>query len=196
MTQFSLFGAEVAAPVLTDLDGVLLAGGQWVRTSAGARLSVVVRDRWRAEALAAEFALRGVASEEDPIITAEQGLAVRTGFTTALAAPAQAWTRGANQGPPPGFVLGPSGLRLWCIASGRADDAGFLLETTEPDDVIHTAAGAQLSRLGVPAVSIAHARLSDGVTGWRISSAKRIRRLLEIVGTAPDGAGKDWPGTR
>ena len=32
MTQFSLFGAAAATPVLEDLGGVLLAGGHWVRT--------------------------------------------------------------------------------------------------------------------------------------------------------------------
>ena len=48
MTQFSLFGAAVAEPCVDDLDGVLLAGGHWVRSGTGARLSVVVADRWRA----------------------------------------------------------------------------------------------------------------------------------------------------
>jgi|KBSSwiStaDraftv2_1062776.scaffolds.fasta_scaffold07960_2 hypothetical protein len=202
MTQFSLFGAEAASPTLADLDGVLLAGGHWVRSGAGARLSVVVRDRWRADALAEEFYLRGVScsAAEAAIIPAEQGLTVRTGFSTDLLGPAHSWTRGANQGPPAGFGLTGTGLRLWCIAAGRAagseSGAGFLLETTDPQDVIHTAAGAQLSRLGVPAVSIAHARLADGITGWRVSSAKRLRRLLEIVGPAPIGAGTDWPPGR
>ena len=39
MTQFSLFGAAAAEPARADLDGLLLAGGQWVRSPAGARLS-------------------------------------------------------------------------------------------------------------------------------------------------------------
>ena len=40
--QFSLFGAAAAQPTLDDLDGVLLAGGHWVRSGDGARLSIVV----------------------------------------------------------------------------------------------------------------------------------------------------------
>ncbi len=152
VTQFSLFGAAVAAPTLTDLDGVLLGGGWWVRSEAGARLSVIVADRWRADALVHEFHIRGVGCKpSDPsVVGAANGLAVRTTFTDDLLPYALAWTRGANQGPPPDLSLSPGGLRLWCLASGRRDDVGFLLATAEPDDVIHTSAGAQLARMGVP----------------------------------------------
>ena len=63
--QFSLFGAEAAEAVLTDLDGLLLAGGDWVRTDrdAAARLSVLVADQWRADALQAELARAALASD-------------------------------------------------------------------------------------------------------------------------------------
>ena len=62
--QFSLFGAEAADPGLSDLDGVLLAGGHWVRSGPSARLSIVVADRWRAQALTTTFAERGVADQQ------------------------------------------------------------------------------------------------------------------------------------
>ncbi|HEY3736213.1 MAG TPA: hypothetical protein VGL26_02115 [Jatrophihabitans sp.] len=197
MTQFSLFGAAVAPPTLTDLDGVLLAGGWWVRAEDGARLSVIVTDRWRADALVEEFHTRGVgcAGTDPSIVSAENGLAVRTGFTSDLFPYAQLWTRGANQGPPPNFVLGAGGLRLWCIAAGRRDELGYLLATAEPDGSTHTLAGAQLARFGVPAVSLTHARGAHGGPGWRVSSAKRMRRLVELVGPAPTAAGVDWPQT-
>jgi hypothetical protein len=191
MTQFSLFGAAVAEPSLDDLDGVLLAGGHWVRSTEGARLSVVVADRWRADALAVEFTLRGVGAA-DAIVPAEGGFGVRTAFTTALVPDAQRWTRGANQGPPPGFALEAGGLRLWVMASGRPDEAGYLLATAEPDDPVHIVGGAQLSRLGLAAVSISY----RGGPGWRVTSAKRIRRLVELLGPAPEGAVGDWPTTR
>ncbi|MEO8889601.1 MAG: hypothetical protein ABI301_00410 [Jatrophihabitantaceae bacterium] len=188
MTQFSLFGAAVAEPSLEDLDGVLLAGGHWVRSAEGARLSVVVPVRWRADALAVEFTVRGVGAQ-DAIVAAEGGFGVRTAFTTALVPAAQRWTRGANQEPPPGFALEAGGLRLWAMTAGRPDDAGYLLATDEPDDAVHMVGGAQLSRLGLAAVSISY----RGGPGWRVTSAKRIRRLVELVGPAPDGAAGDWP---
>lgn len=188
MTQFSLFGAAVAEPCLDDLDGILLAGGHWVRSGASARLSVVVAGRWRADALAAAFAERGVGGA-DAIVDAEDGVAVRTGFASDLLPAAQRWTRGANEGPPAGFVLTPGGLRLWAIAAGRADDSGYLLATAEADDPVHTAGGAQLARLGLAAVSIG----VRGGPGWRVTSAKRLRRLMELLGEAPVGAGTDWP---
>jgi hypothetical protein len=191
VTQFSLFGAEAAAPELADLDGVLLAGGHWARSAAGARLSVVVADEWRASALAAAFAERGVgvAGGDDAIVGAASGFGVRTAFAPQLAAHAARWTRGANVGLPAGFRLGAGGLRLWAVAAGRRDEAGYLLATSDPDDALHRAAGAQLSRLGVAAVSLGQ----RGGPGWRVTSAKRLRRLVELLGPPPSGAEEAWP---
>ncbi|MDT4907425.1 MAG: hypothetical protein QOI69_666 [Pseudonocardiales bacterium] len=191
MTQFSLFGAAVAEPTLDDLDGVLLGGGHWARTVTGARLSVVVADRWRADALAVAFAVRGVDCP-DAVIAAEGGFAARTGFHAVLVNSAARWTRGANEGPPIGFVLTPGGLRLWAIAAGHPDDVGYLLGTAVPDDASHLVAGAQLARLGVAGVSIS----GRGEPGWRVTSLKRIRRLVELLGEPPTGAGETWPRTR
>ncbi len=188
MTQFSLFGAAAAEPVLADLDGVLLAGGHWVRHGEVARLSVVVADAWRAEALAAEFATRGLAAE-DATVPAVGGFGVRTSFHAGLAASAARWSRGANEGPPPGLALTPGGLRLWAITSGRRDPAGYLLGTARPDDAVHLMCGAQLSRLGLGAVAIA----GRGGPGWRVTSARRIRRLGELLGASPPGGAADWP---
>jgi hypothetical protein len=197
LTQFSLFGAAVTPPTLSDLDGVLLAGGWWVRSDTGARLSVIVTERWRADALVEEFHIRnvGCAGSDPSIVPAENGLAVRTGFRAELLPYAQLWTHGANQGPPSSFVLGVGGLRLWCLAAGRHDEVGYLLATAEPDGSTHTAAGAQLSHFGVPAVSVAHPRGTHAGPGWRVSSSKRMRRLTELVGPAPEHCDGDWPGT-
>jgi hypothetical protein len=189
VTQFSLFGAAAADPVAADLDGVLLAGGQWVRAGTAARLSVVVADLWRARALAAEFVLRGAGGQS---AAAEHGYSVRTDFATDLTPHAVRWTRGANLAPPPGLALSATGLRLWALAAGRADDAGYLLGTADADGPVHLAAGAQLARLGVTGVSLG----SRGGPGWRVSSAKRIRRLAELVGEHPEGAAGDWPKVR
>jgi hypothetical protein len=187
VTQFSLFGAEAASPELADLDGVLLAGGHWARSTSGARLSVVVADEWRAQALATAFGERGVAGE-DAIVPAAAGFGVRTAFAPALVEHAARWTRGANVGLPAGFRLSAGGLRLWAIAAGRLDEAGYLLATAEPDDALHRAAGAQLARLGVAAVSLGQ----RGGPGWRVTSAKRLRRLVELLGPPPSGAEEAW----
>jgi hypothetical protein len=191
LTQFSLFGAAAAGPTLDDLDGLLLGGGQWVRSSAGARLSIVVADRWRADALVAAFAERDVAGP-DAIVAAHSGHGVRTAFTPALLSHAARWTRGAHAGLPADFRLTAGGLLLWAIAAGRRDDVGYLLSTAEPDDPVHRAAGAQLARLGVAAVSLAQ----RGGPGWRVTSHKRLRRLGELLGPAPDGGERDWPDPR
>lgn len=185
--QFSLFGAAAAEPALDDLAGVLLAGGHWVRNAGTARMSMVVADVWRADGLAAEFEARGLAAD-DAIVPAEGGWSVRTPFTAELVAPAARWSRGANVGPPAGFVLTAGGLRLWTIAAGIRDEGGYLLGTDRPDSALHLVAGAQLSRLGLAAVSVVR-----GSPGWRITSAKRLRRFAELVGAPPDLAGVDWP---
>jgi len=185
--QFSLFGAAVAEPILDDLDGVLLAGGHWARLGGTARLSIVVPDSWRADALVDAFAGRGVPEVTRAVEPAQSGVSVRTAFSTALAPHAARWMRGANEAPPPGFELSPGGLRLWAIAAGRADDAGHVLETAAAGDPLHVAAGAQLARLGLAAVSLSQH------PGWRITSVKRLRRLAELVGEPVPGAGRDWP---
>lgn len=189
VTQFSLFGAETAIPALEDLDGLLLAGGRWVRSGDAARVSVLVADLWRADALVSAFAERGV-DGPDAVVDAASGFGVRTAFAPALLPHAARWTRGANQGLPDGFRLGPGGLRMWAIATGRRDEAGYLLATDEPDDRTYQAGGAQLSRLGVAAVSLAQ----RGGPGWRVTSARRLRRLVELLGPPPPGGEADWPG--
>ncbi len=184
--QFSLFGAEAAEPSVDDLAGVLLAGGWWVRSSGAARLSVVVTDQWRADALAEAFEQLDAGPE---IVRAEGGLAVRTRFSADLLSFATNWTLGANQVPPAGFVLNSMGLRLWAITSGQNDGPGYLLGTESAETVVHSVAGAQLARLGLAAISVTR----RDSPGWRVTSVKRLRRLAEILGEPPSGAGADWP---
>ena len=188
--QFSLFGAAAVEPSLADLDGVLLGGGHWARAGASARLSVLVDPRWRAEALSAVFGQIGVGADDAGVVAAEDGLAVRTAFSPQLTPAAMRWTRGASAAPPQDFALSPGGLRLWAIAAGHRDDVGFLLGADERDDAIYQLAGAQLARLGLAAVSLTR---RGGGPGWRITSAKRLRRLAELLGEPPPGAASDWP---
>lgn len=205
--QFSLFGAAAIEPSRADLDGLVLAGGQWVRsgspdpTRAGlstpspavpaterARLSVLLAPGWRAPALVEELARRDL---DGQIVDAEGGLvAVRTPFRSDLVTAAQRWTRGAATVPPPGLVLSAGGLRLWAVATGRLDEVGYLLGTPALDHPVHRAGGAQLAAVGLAAVSIG----DRGGPGWRITGIKRVRRLAELLGEPPPSAGRDWPG--
>jgi hypothetical protein len=191
VVQFSLFGAEAAEIAVADLAGVLLAGGRWVRDGAApgnpARLSVLVNEPWRAAGLMIELRRRGLDGEQ---LTVGERYDVRTGFDLTLASMAQSWTRGANQVPPDTLELTPSGLRLWAMTAGRHDEEdSYLLGTAEPDDVTHRVAGAQLARMNLTAVSIG----ARGGPGWRITSRKRLRRLAELLGSPPPGAGEHWP---
>jgi hypothetical protein len=122
-------------------------------------------------------------------VAATVGFGVRTAFAADLAEHAARWTRGARQGLPPDFQLGAGGLRLWAIAAGHRDDVGYLLATSHGEDEIHRAAGAQLARLGVAAVALAQ----RGGPGWRVTSAKRLRRLVELLGPPPAGGEGEWP---
>jgi hypothetical protein len=187
--QFSLFGAEAAEPCIEDLDGLLLAGGDWVRIGAGAmaRLSVLVAQGWRAEALQAELFDRGLAS--DIVQAPGELIAIRTEFCRPLAAQASRWTRGASLRMPADLVLSASGLRLWAIATGRREEAGYLLAMADPDGELHRGAGGQLAKLGVAAVDVG----SRGGPGWRVTSVKRLRRLAELIGAPPAGSAGDWP---
>jgi hypothetical protein len=187
--QFSLFGAEAADPQIRDLDGLLLAGGDWVRTdrATAARLSVLVDDRWRAEALEAELRARSLSPDTAP--APGDKIAVRTDITESLVGEAARWTRGASLRLPVDLALTASGLRLWAMATGRTDESGYLLGVADIDSEVHRAAGAQLARLGVAAVDVG----LRGGPGWRVTSVKRLRRLAELVGQRPSGAGRDWP---
>jgi hypothetical protein len=188
--QFSLFGAETADATLNDLDGLVLAGGDWVRVEHGAaaRLSVLVREQWRVAALAAELDRRELGCDTAP---APGGLiAVRSQIAGSLREQAARWTRGASLRVPADLALSAAGLRLWAIAAGRTDEAGYLLSTAgerAEDSSVHRAAGRQLVQLGVPAANL----IGRGGPGWRVTSAKRLRRLAELLGDPPAGA--DWP---
>jgi hypothetical protein len=186
VTQFSLFGAAALQPTLVDLDGVLLAGGLWSRRADRARLSVVVDSRWRADGLTVEFELRQVADEVEAVVAAAEAYSVRTSFSTSLAAEAARWARGSLDGPPADLSLTAGGLRLWAMAAGREDEGGFYLAVREG---LHFVAGAQLSRLGVAAVALNR----RGKPGWRVTGTRRLRRLAELLGPAPPGAGPAWP---
>ena len=189
MSQLSLFSAEARAPRVGDLAGLLCGPGQIARFGAGdqARLSVVLADPGRAAALVAVAAAAGV--ELDAVRTESGALALRSAFRCDLAALAQAWTRGAVKAVPAEWHLDGPALRLWALAAGRADEhGGYLLALDAHAPQTHLPLVAATTRLGVPP-----ARISRG-PALRISGARRMSRLVELIGPAPAGlAAAEWP---
>jgi hypothetical protein len=184
--QLSLFGADTGPAGLDDLDGLLAGPGQVVRGPGGARVSVIVADPWRVAALAAEYAARGLKSELGH--TEDGQPAVRTAFDPALEPLAVRWMRGSRKAVPSGFVLDGPRLRCWALAAGRADPGGYLLALGPHDRPTWRAMGKALAAAGFPAEFVgprAHG------PGYRITGARRLIRLAELLGVPPDGA--DWP---
>jgi hypothetical protein len=194
MSQLSLFSAAAREPRLTDLEGLLAGPGQVVRRGDAARVSVVVTDGWRVEALAAELAGLGLTPElDDPSADdgAVTGVAVRTPWLPQLRAVADAWTRGAVKVPPAGWELDGARLRWWCIAAGSAGPAMYTLALGDNDEPAWAAVGASLAAAGIPGLLVGPR--ADG-PAYRIVGQRRLRRLRELVGDAPAGAPEHgWP---
>ena len=191
MSQLSLFSADLTPPQLSDLGGLLAAHGQIVTGVGGVRLSILLADSWRAEALLRECRVRDVRAEvtagADRVVGADPIAATvfRSQFSELLAGLAQEWTRGAVKAVPAGLTLTPGLLRCWTIAAGRPADIGFLLglappapDTYEPLAAVCAAAGLAGSLLGV----------RGGGPAVRIVGYRRCARLAEMIGTPPPEA--------
>ncbi len=188
-SQLSLFGAETTARSAADLEGLLAGPGQIVRLGGTARVSVVVRDEWRARALLGEYAARGLTGEAVP--SADEHIGVRTAYAAALGPLAASWLRGALTLPPALLVLDGHRLRLWAIAAGHPDPVGYALPLGASDEPAWAAVGAAMARAGLPAELLGP---RAGGPAYRISGRRRLERLAELVGPPPRGvpAGQ-WP---
>jgi len=202
MSQMSLFSAGARDPQVADLEGLLAGPGQVVRrrdpVSAGAglgRLSVVVPQGWRVQALCAEMALLGLTAELEP---AEPGsVTVRTPWMAALHDVADRWTRGAVKVPPAGWVLDGPRLRWWCLCAGtaHADSAAtmYTLALGASDEPAWGAVGAALAAAGIAGVLVGPR--ADG-PAYRIVGRRRLARLRELVGEPPPEVPPEgWPPT-
>ena len=122
--QLSLFGADASSPEPDDLAGVLAAGGLVTLRGDAAQVSVVVDHPWRAAALVAECARRGIAATS--VATPAEHIAVRTAFSALLVPLGRDWMTGAVQRVPRAFRLDGRRLRLWAQTGGRRLLSGFL----------------------------------------------------------------------
>jgi hypothetical protein len=187
--QISFFSADAAVPSYAHVEGLLAGPGQWVRRDDAARVSVVVNEVWRVDVLTALFAEIGWQAEA---VTAEGDLpAVRSEFRTELLPLAEAWTRGAVKHAPPGFLLDGPRLRWWAVAAGRIDPLGYVFGLGPSDEHAWAAIGAALAHAGLPAAFIGPR--ADG-PAYRIVGARRTARLLELLGSPPEGVPDSaWP---
>ncbi|HEX5144597.1 MAG TPA: hypothetical protein VFW21_12085 [Mycobacterium sp.] len=194
MSQLSFFSAESVPPAVSDLTGLLAAAGQIVSVvsavGAGARLSVVVDQPWRATALAEMIAGCGL----DPEITRtdENTPLVRTAVDSRLVDMAAAWTRGAVKTVPPQWLPGARELRAWVLAAGSPDGDKYLLGLDPHAPDTHSPLASALMRVGIAPTLIGTRGTRPAL---RISGRRRLSRLVENVGEPPDDreAEASWP---
>ena len=189
MGQMSFFSVGAREPRVTDLEGLLAGPGQVVRRGDKGRLSVVVPDGWRVQALVDEMAAVGLRAELD---AAEPGhRTVRSPWLPELRAVADAWTRGAVKVPPPAWTLDGGRLRWWCLGAGAGSAGMYTLALGASDEPAWGAVGAALAGAGIAGVLVGPR--ADG-PAYRIVGQRRLARLRELVGDPPEGvpAGA-WP---
>lgn len=191
MRQLSFYSADANSPRVADLAGVLCGPGVAAGFGAGiaARLSVVVPDRWRAGALVAACAQRGV---DGFVSSTDQGAwLVRTAFRADLVELAAAWQVAAEKSVPERFGLDGVTLRLWALVAGRWTESGYLLGLDTASPRTHQPLVAALVRAGMPATLVDE---RAGGPAVRVSGVRRLTRLVELVGDAPPGVPRhDWP---
>lgn len=190
VSQLSFFSAESVPPAIADLTGLLAAPGQVVLVGGAARLSVVVEQQWRAEALAAMIADAGL--EPEIVRTDENNPLVRTAADARLTGIAAEWTRGAVKTVPPQWLPGPRELRAWTLASGTPEADRYLLGLDPHAPDTHSALASAMMRVGI-APTLIGTRGSH--PALRISGRRRLSRLVENVGEPPAVAEalSQWP---
>ncbi|ATQ30597.1 hypothetical protein D092_17215 [Rhodococcus ruber Chol-4] len=192
MSQLSFFGAEVMPPDPADLGGLLAAHGHAVVSGDGARISVVVDEPWRADAIA-ELMTQAALSPE--VTRTDEGHPlVRTAALPELVPVAAEWTRGAVKAVPAGWVPGSRALRAWVLAAGRVEVEGeryvLGLDPHTPDT--HAVLAQSLMRAGIAPTLIGARGAGPGL---RVSGRRRLTRLVENIGAPPDDARarQIWP---
>jgi len=190
VSQLSFFSAESVPPAVADLTGLLATTGQVVVVGGGARLSVVVDDYWRAEALAEMISETGL--EAEITRTDENNPLVRTAVDTRLSGIAAAWTRGAVKTVPPQWLPGARELRAWTLAAGLPDADRYLLGLDPHAPDTHSPLASALMRVGIAPTLIGTRGARPAL---RISGRRRLSRLVENVGEPPNQieALSAWP---
>jgi hypothetical protein len=188
--QLSFFTAGAEPPAVADLEGLLLGAAQVVRLGGTARMSVLVDEPWRADAVLAAYEARGLRGER--AMTVDGRTSVRTPFARTLLPLAERWVRGAVKAVPRRWSLDGTRLRLWAVAGGRVDEKGYLLRLGHSDAAVWEPAGAALAAVGLAAGFVGP---RAGGPAYRLDGRRRLVRLREYVGDPPQGApAGTWPG--
>jgi hypothetical protein len=183
VSQLSFFSAESVPPAVSDLTGVLAAAGQIVTVGGGARLSVVVEQVWRAQALGQMIDEAGLTAEIT--VTDENTPLVRTAVDAGLCPIAVEWTRGAVKTVPPLWLPGPRELRAWILAAGVPEADRYLLGLDPHAPDTHSPLASALMRVGMAPTLIGTRGARPAL---RISGRRRLSRLVENVGEPPEVA--------
>ncbi|ASU77202.1 hypothetical protein CDG81_01475 [Actinopolyspora erythraea] len=191
MGQLSFFSAEARPARVADLAGLLCGHGELTGFGRGtaARLSVVLAESWRARALIEVFRARGVSVD---LSRTERGESLlRTSFRADLTQLATNWLHGAVKSVPNGFNPDGSALRVWTLTAGAPTGGGYLLGLDPDVPETHGPLASSLGRAGLPARVVGS---SGAEPALRIVGRRRLTRLAELVGPAPEGApGGAWP---
>ncbi len=191
MSQLSFFSAEALPPALDDLEGLLAGPGLVTLSGELAQVAVPLADPWRGDAMLEAFDRLGLAAQVVEVVEGPGGTVVQTPWTAALVPLAERWSAAGGKAAPPGLVLDGPRLRWWCLAAGSRDAHGYVLRLDEDDEQARPGLGAALSGAGLAAVY-----LPDGGGGpaYKVVGVKRLRRLAELVGSAPPEAPEGaWP---
>jgi hypothetical protein len=183
VSQLSFFSAESVPPAVSDLTGVLAAPGQIVTVGSGARLSVVVDQLWRAEALGQMIDEAGLTAEITR--TDENTPLVRTAVDAKLRLIAGDWTRGAVKTVPPLWLPGPRELRAWILTAGSPEADRYLLGLDPHAPDTHSPLASALMRIGIAPTLIGTRGARPAL---RIGGRRRLSRLVENVGEPPETA--------
>ena len=159
-------------------------------SQVGARLSVVVEQVWRAEALAEMIVEAGL--QPEIARTDENTPLVRTAVDARLVAIAGEWTRGAVKTVPPQWLPGPRELRAWTLASGTPEADRYLLGLDPHAPDTHSPLASAMMRVGIAPTLIG---TRGSRPALRISGRRRLSRLVENVGEPPGNvdAFAQWP---
>lgn len=190
MAQLAFFSAEIDEPAIDDLTGLLAAHGQSSVSDAGSRISIVVGDPWRAEAIVEAIRQCGLVAE---LTASDEGTPLaRTEATPRLTALHRAWSRGAVKAMPATWVPTGRALRMWVLASGRRDGDRYLLGLDPHAPESHAPLATALMRAGIAPTLVGTRTHSHAL---RIAGRRRLARLLEYVGEPPEyaDAASAWP---
>lgn len=193
MTQLPLFAADVVPPEVADLGGLLAAHGQMAAGPRGARISILLADSWRADALRGEFAARGISAEVLPASGERDAILLRSERSDRLRPLTERWTRGAVKAAPTDLVVEAGMLRIWVLAAGEPSSQGYLLGLDSHAPGSHAPLAAALARVGLRGSVVG---VHSGWPAVRLVGARRAARVAEMIGPPPEGAAQgSWPAS-